>query len=114
MRIGGKTTNPGEMRTRIALYSRNITTSEGGFQVPDLVLEAEVWSKWVNVHGSEVWAAQSAQAEQPATVLIRYQEDIDTTWVIEKDGINFEIVSIDDVRERHEYMELKVRRLRSV
>jgi SPP1 family predicted phage head-tail adaptor len=81
--------------------------------VPDLVLEAEVWSKWVNVHGVEVWAAQAEQAEQPATVLIRYQEDIDTTWVIVKDGINFEIVSIDDIRERHEYMELKVKSMRS-
>jgi head-tail adaptor len=70
---------------------------------------AEVWAKWVNAHGSEIWTAQSVQAEAPATVIIRYLTGLDTSCVVMKGTEYFEIVSIDDIRERHEYLELKVK-----
>jgi hypothetical protein len=65
----------------------------------------------VNVHGSEVWNAELVQAEEPATVMIRYLAGLDRTCSVVKNGKRFEIVSIDDIQDRHELMELKVKRL---
>lgn len=110
MIIGGKPTNPGELRTRVTLLERDVTVESGGFQVPDLLTIAEVWSKWTNVHGSEAWIASSVQAESPATVLIRYLDGLDTSCVVQKGETVYEIVSIDNVGERSEYLEMKLKR----
>jgi SPP1 family predicted phage head-tail adaptor len=104
---------PGEMSVKITLQTRTVSSNAGGFETPTWATIAEVWSRWINVHGSEAWAAQSVQAEQPATVTIRYRYGVDTTCSVLKGYDRFEITSIDDIRERHEYLELKVRRMRS-
>ena len=108
MRIGNTVTNPGELDTKITLHSRGVTTGAGGFQKPVLIEIGEVWAKWTNVHGQEAWIASSVQAKSAATVLIRYISQIDPTCVVEKEGQFFEIVSLDDIQNRHEYIELKV------
>lgn len=103
--------NPGELRTAITLYSRSVTTGTGGFRVPGRTKIADVWARWENVHGSEVWAADAQQAEQAATVVIRYRSGLDLTCVVGKGTEYYEIVSMDDVRNLHRYIELKVKRL---
>lgn len=113
MNLNGKITNPGELRTRINLGEKAISTETGGFQVPDWDDTVEVWARWVNVHGAEVWQSKSVQAVSPATVLIRYYAGLDTTWSVVKDGVRYEIISVDDIGERHEYMELKVQRMKA-
>lgn len=110
MILGNRPTNPGELRTQISLVKRTITTDAGGFQTAGTTSIATVWSKWENVHGSEVWSAAAINAIQPATVLIRYNSQLDETCLVQKGSNLYEIVSIDDLRDRHEYMELKVRR----
>jgi len=109
--IGGKPINPGEMRTSVTLQKRTVATQTGGFKTETPVDVATVWAKWTNVHGQEVWAAQTVNARQPATVLIRYRSDIDPTWYVVKDSERYEIVSLDDIQNRHEYIELKVVRV---
>lgn len=111
MKIGQNITNPGEMRTRVTIKTRSVTDGLGGFQTPTLVTLASMWARWVGVHGSEAWAASSVGAVQAATVLIRYRDDIDTTCVVVLNGNNYEITSIDDIQQRHEYLELKVQRM---
>lgn len=113
MRIGEKVTNPGEMRTRVALGTRGVSVETGGFQVGmvSFVAFAQVWARWVNVHGQEVWAAEAAQAIQPATVLIRWRGDVDPTCGVRKGEEWYEIVSMDNIQERNEYLELKVKRV---
>lgn len=113
MIIGNRVTNPGDLRTQIILQERTVSTETGGYQVPAWVTIATVWSKWVNVHGQESWVAQSVGAEAAATVTIRYRDDVDTTCAVLKGSDRFEIVSIDDIQERHEYMELKVKRIKA-
>jgi len=110
MNIGGKTTNPGELRTQITFLSRATTGDAGGFQVPTLTEVATVWSKWTNVHGSEAWMAASMTAEQAATVLVRWIANLDPTWLVRKGTDLYEIVSPDNIGERGEYIELKVKR----
>jgi SPP1 family predicted phage head-tail adaptor len=113
MNLNGKTFNPGQLRTSIVLKSRGVSTETGGFQTPTWATIATVWAKWQNVHGAEVWAAESANAVRPATVTLRYRPDVDETCAVELDGALYEIVSIDDIENRHEYLELKVQRMRS-
>lgn len=127
MKIGGKVTNPGELNQRVVLAKPSITQNENGAQIEGLAFVALVWAKWTNVHGSEVWASQAVQAIRPATVLVRYRSDIDPTCVlvlgatvsdvVEDDvvvgktftgGDQYKIVSMDDISNRHEYVELKV------
>ena len=68
-----------------------------------------VWAHWVNVHGSEVWAAESVQAVKPATVTIRYRSDIDEQCRILFGGTVYEIVSADNILQRNRALEIKVR-----
>lgn len=111
MNLNGTSTNPGELRVPITLQKRTVVTNAGGFSTPVWSNIAVVMAKWTNVHGGEVWAAQMARAVQPATVLIRWRSDIDTTCAILKGSQLYEIVSMDNVQERNEYLELKVSRM---
>lgn len=111
MILGGKVTNPGELRTSVVLASRTVYKDAGGFQRSRFEAVATIWAKWVNVHGSEAWTANSVQATEAATVTIRYRSDVDLTNCLDKNGKIFEIVSIDNIQERNEYLELKVKRV---
>ena len=113
MRLGTKVTNPGEMRKKVTLKRRLPTIDPGGFQKESLVTVASIWAKWIGVHGSEAWAANANNALRAATVTIRYRDDVDETCVIDLDGLNYEIVSMDDIQQRHEYIELKLQLERS-
>ena len=113
MRIGSQVTNPGELRTSIKLQKRTVSTETGGFLAPAWSDLATVWAKWTNVHGSEAWAAMSVEAEAPATVLIRYRSGIDTTCAVLLGTERYEIVSIDNIAQRSEYLELKVRKIKA-
>jgi SPP1 family predicted phage head-tail adaptor len=108
MRIGNTVTNPGELDTKIGIYSRGVTTQAGGFKKPTPIKIDDIWSKWTNVHGQEAWLANSVQARMAATVLIRYTDKIDPTCMVQKDSQYFEIISMDDIQNQHEYIELKV------
>ncbi len=110
MRIGNTITNPGELHTAIVIKSRSVSTGTGKFKKKEWTTLVNAWAKWTNVHGSEAWAADAAGAGSAATVLIRYRADVDTTCAIEKSGVLYEIVSIDNIQERSEYLELKVKR----
>ena len=113
MNLNGKTTNPGELRTRITIETRTASEDAGGFPSASWTTLASVWAKWENLHGSEVWAANAVQANAPATALIRYRSDVDATCAVVKGGQRYEIVSLDNIRERGEYLEMKLQRMRS-
>jgi SPP1 family predicted phage head-tail adaptor len=109
MNLNGRPINPGELRTPITIQVSTIVEDAGGAQKPEWSDLADVFAKWTNVHGQEVWASQSVQAQKPATVLIRYLAGVDTQSSILKDGERYQVVSVDDMQDRHEYMELKVK-----
>lgn len=123
MRLNGRSTNPGELRTQVILAKKTISQDAGGFQKPAFVLIAQEWSRWINVHGSEAWTSSSLGFTAPATVLIRHRADVDTTCVVIKGGQLvgsvitggevFEIVSLDNIQERNEYLEMKVQKVKA-
>ena len=82
---------------------------EGSFADEEWVDICKPWANWINVHGSEVWAVESVQAQKAATVTIRYRKDIDEQCRIIYNGIVYDIVSIDNIREQNRVLEMKVR-----
>ena len=113
MILNGRMINPGELRTPVTLLGRTINSDAGGFQSPVRSTIATVLCKWTGVHGSEAWTAQTVEAERAATVLIRYLAGMDETCAVLLGSDLYEIVSIDDIQQRHEYLELKVRLARA-
>jgi SPP1 family predicted phage head-tail adaptor len=112
MKLNGAMINPGELNTQITLQKPTIGKAAGGAQVVTWSTLATIWARWTNVHGSEVWQSQAVQAINPATVLIRYRSDVTTACSILKGSTLFEIVSIDNILERNEYLGLKVKSMK--
>ncbi len=109
MILNGRVINPGDLKTPITLKSRTIVTDAGGAQKAALSTIATVMCRWIGVHGSEAWTAQTVQAQRAATVLIRYRADVDETCVVTLGSDDYRIVSMDDIQARHEWLELKVK-----
>lgn len=111
MILNGKMINPGELRTPIILLRREMTDHPGGFKVQATKVIGQAWARWQNVHGVEAWTTSTQQAQQAATVLLRYRPDVDTTCLVQRGPDVYEIVSLDNIMERGEYLELEVKRL---
>lgn len=112
----------GELRTRIYIHSVSKTVNENG------VASAEEESgvigydaqgreimyhcKWVNAYGSEVFSAKQLQLKASATLTMRYSSKIKVDQLIYKvgDPEPWEIISINDVEDRHQWLEVKVGR----
>ncbi len=81
----------------------------GSFAKDDWIKVADVWAHWVNAHGTEALQAESLQTKRLATVTVRYRRDITEQCRIVYEGILYDILSINDVLERHISLEMKVR-----
>lgn len=91
------------------IIQRFVRKGEGSFAEESWQDVCTVWANWINVHGSEVWAAESVQALKAATVTIRYRSDVDEKCRILFNGVLYEIVSVDNIRQRNRALEMKVR-----
>ncbi len=110
MIIGGRVWNPGEMRTTVTMQQRQMVQDVGGHLSPQWTTVATVKAKWVNAHGAEAVQAAALGHEQAATVTVRFLPGMDATWSLLMDGQRYAIVSVDNVLDRDQLLELKVRR----
>ena len=101
-----------DLRTRITLQEPVITTDAGAAQVAGWRNAANpiVWARWIMVHGQETVQSEAIKSRQRATVTIRYRADIQESWQILKDGIPWQIISIDPVQQKNVWTELVVER----
>lgn len=119
-----KQASAGELRTRI--YIRKTMKSVDGDGVPaeeekSIFHDPPGWPeriyhcKWVNAYGAEALTAMQLQIEEPATLTMRYSPLIQPDHLIYRlgDPIPYEIVSVNDVEDRHCWLEIKVRRRRA-
>lgn len=116
-----KSANAGELRTPVYFKSVERTTGTNGNTIPE---EENVFGqdvdkhdipvkvKWVNVHGTEVLNALQLKLREPAVITMRYSPLINRLLVVYKDDdpIAYEIISVDDVENRHQWMEINVQR----
>ena len=115
-----KQANAGELRTLV--YFRKVikeTDEEGRARVREEGVfydsagrEVPVHCKWVNAHGAEVFSAMQLQLRQPATLTMRYSPRIQPTMLVYKgrDPVPYEVISVDDVEDRHRWLEVTVQR----
>lgn len=74
------------------------------------------WKNWKSKSGAEIYVANAVQAKEIALLRLWYILGIDSTCRVSRvedgeDGIIFEIINIDDVNNRHQQLELQVKRL---
>lgn len=117
-----KYANPGELRTPVYFFGINRTVDAEGVpeESPLSVFTdasgnpAPIMAKWVNLHGSEVFTAMQLKLREPVTLTLRYSPlllDKKLTVTQDPDDINaYEIISIDDVENRHIWLEMKIQR----
>lgn len=116
-----KRAGAGDLNTRIYVRKTIKTVDEDG--VPREVEESafppgpggkeRAWHcKWVNAYGNEVFTAMQMQVQEPATLTMRYSPAVRPDQLIYKlgDPDPYEIIGINDVENRHCWLEVKVRR----
>lgn len=122
--------NAGELRTQIIIKALTPGMDADGYPAETLTpLYGEgvsVGCKWVNAYGRDVYEAERLNLHEAATLTLRYSAGINARcrlWRTEEllalgdsasdDALNaiaYDIISIDDIHNRHELMEIKVKR----
>ena len=112
----------GELRTQIYVFDRPLDGhGEERLDGSGYPLDERVnvfgegngrWCRWVNAWGREVYEARQAGVTEPATLTLRYTDRITTTCVIYRgrDPRPYEVISVNDVEDRHTWLEVKVQR----
>jgi len=107
-----RSANPGELRTLVRFVRIVRTQDDENFYQEteeDVLL---CMAKWQNVHGNEAFSEAMATLAEPATLTVRYWDGIRPELLVYKDGDTapFEVISVDDVEDRHAWMEVHVKR----
>lgn len=116
-----KTASIGEMHTRIRIYSQTKGIDDDGFPTevwgnvfasggdPD----PYCWCKWVNAHGTDALEMMRLNIKNAATITMRYTDKLTEECRIkhESDERLYEVVSIDNIEDSRNLMEVKVRRM---
>ena len=111
-----KYANSGELRTPVRFVRVERVTDEDGYpaerEVNVFGEGAAVNVKWVNAHGNEAYELMQLRLREPATLTMRYSPLIGRTLLVYREGDPepYEIVSVDNVRERGKWLEIKVQR----
>lgn len=96
-----------ELRHRITLQVLETITNENGFEVEAWVDFKDLWAKVENLHGREYFEAAAVQAENTVKFTIRYTDEIDTSMRILFKGNQYNINSIDNIKYRNKFIEIK-------
>ena len=107
--------NAGELRTKIRVFRPAEKRDSDGYTRGTVNVFGENgfrYCKWVNAHGTEVYEARQAGVTEPATLTLRYTPKITTTCLVyrEKDPAPYEVISLNDVENRHVWLEVRVQR----
>ena len=110
-----KYANAGELRTPVTIMKLIDGTDEDGFPRQEWVdlFGMPVLCKWVNAHGSEVYEGMRLGLQDTATLTMRYSPQINARCRIflQDDPDPFEVISLDNVENRREFLEIKVKRV---
>lgn len=113
-----RSASAGELRTRIKVFDvpNGEAWNENGYPVQEPInVFGEGGSrmcKWVNAYGVEVYTAKQAGVTEPATLTMRYTPLVTPTSTIYKgsDPRPYEVISVNDVEDRHAWLEVRVQR----
>ena len=109
--------NAGDLNARIRIQCKK-SSGSGSFKKEEWVDIGNKSSsdppryknaKWVGVHDSEAWIAESVQAERAATVTVRFDKRINEACRVLYGDLVYEIISMDDISQLHQWLEMKVK-----
>lgn len=105
----------GKMNSFIDIISaENVTDSEGFSKKEETVL-ASIRAYKEERHGNKMWANMASFSE--ATSLFRFRKipdiDVTTKLFILHDGIRYNIISVDNVKDRCMYIEVLAKKIES-
>ena len=109
-----KFANAGELRT--AVYFKRIIEDADTHPAPEENVFGEgvsVLCKWVNAHGTDVWSANQLHLRGRATLTLRYSPKLENVTLIvyrAGDPDFYEVVNVDNVEQRNEWLEITVQR----
>ena len=103
----------GQLRTPVQVLAVTKVKNERGFTEVTTAeaLGYPLYTQWKNAHGTEVLQAQELGLRAKATLRCRYDARITPTCIVRKGGEDWEIISVDNVEERRQWMELTVARM---
>ncbi|APM39854.1 phage head closure protein [Clostridium kluyveri] len=96
-----------ELRHKITLQKLTTSTNENGFEEEVWEDYLAVWASVSNLYGREYFGAAAVQAEKTVKFAIRYLAGISSDMRILFEGIKYNITSIDNIKYRNRYMEIK-------
>jgi head-tail adaptor len=103
----------GSMTTPIRIKKRTVSKAEGKPKETWIdILAEDIACEWKNKHGSKVYEAAAINAKEPAAIRLWYISGItpDCRVVRLEDEAVFEIVNIDDIGNRHQQLEIELKR----
>ncbi len=114
-----KQAQAGELRTRIYIRRTvKATDAEGSAQEREESVfppggdgGERVWHcRWVNAYGAQAMTAMQLQLQEPATLTMRYTPLVRPDCLIYRlgDPVPYEVVGVNDVEDRHKWLEVKV------
>ena len=104
----------GEMRTKITIKAPQYGIKAGfSKEVFVDIFPGPVRCTWVNAHGTAVYQAEELHLRQPVTITMRYSPLVNVKCRIwhERDAEPYEIISIDNIGDRREFLEIKAQRV---
>ena len=111
-----KTARIGEMHTKITVKSLTSAMDADGYPTETWANvfggTNKVWCNWTNAHGTEAFEAMRLDLKEVATITMRYSDKVTPTCRIwrEAETDAYEIISLDNVGDRREFLEIKVKR----
>lgn len=100
----------GQLKRRIILHRLQTVPDGSGGVKTAWTQVAQPWAKIKPKSGSEKLHADRLDATGLATVIIRYREDITESDKMVYKGEDYQIRSIIDIEEMHQWLELTVER----
>ena len=105
----------GKMNTSIKIVRQtpDVLNDEGMLVNDGEIIVADTKCEWKNAHGTEVIEALRLGQKELATLTFRFHYDVTSDCILYKFGDDkpYEILSIDDVENRHEWIEMKIARM---
>ena len=86
-----------------------VSDGEGGYTVTYANV-GTIWGHYVPLGQDRTLIAAEISYTDSARVYIRYPLTIDNTYQLQINGLNYEIHSITDIENRHEYYEVTIYR----
>ena len=100
----------GELRHRLQFQRHTTVENENGVPISTWATAFTVWGAARDVSGKEFFEAAAHKMEDVVTFTIRARSDVDTAMRIMFRGKPFEIIAINNLEYRGDYIQIRARR----